>query len=583
MAILFSASRFKATDKANKPIPGAFLAFYATQTSAIQPIYTDSPLTTALTNPVKADANGLFPEIWLDDLLPPYKVIFSSPDTNDPTVPGSIIWSIPQYNSAIDPSTFIDTIFPFIYPLTDAENAAGVTSVNYTYAPLDIRRYGGDITGAVACDTAFNNAISVLAQVPGGTLNFPAGLYSFSNSNTSLNNKSGIVIQGVGSTSSGLRPRTRFQFTGTGSGVWFTMNAAQGVQFRGIQFVHTQSGFTGTYIQCNNVSSTDPSNCGLYDCTFGTSVGNILHLDLNTCITFSCERCVFQYYGSSGSVRGAQSGGYANNISFRSCEWFNGSAAPIQNSGPHQGWTISGCTFEGLALATNTPPGALLSTASTGIWSGLVVSGCWFGDVGTAGGGWIDGYFDGFSFISNYISGNATGSTAISLRTSTGVVILGNDFDTFLNGINFGASPSKNIVVRGNLCNGVTNPWVSPSNVVLGTFDWGANFGFGVPSGHGSPTANNGYRVYPDATGGTAQGEIEQWGISTVTSSTGTITIASTTGLAFPNVCTNIVGNISASANSNGIYLTPSGVNFTYTISGTMPASVTFNWRAIGN
>jgi len=101
MAILFNAGRFKATDKDNEPIPGAFLSFYATLTSTFQPIYTDNALTTVLTNPVKADANGLFPEIWLDDSLPPYKVVFSSPDLNNQTVPGSIIWSMQQYNAPL--------------------------------------------------------------------------------------------------------------------------------------------------------------------------------------------------------------------------------------------------------------------------------------------------------------------------------------------------------------------------------------------------------------------------------------------------------------------------------------------------
>src|SRR6185503_8178401 len=112
MAILFSAGRFKATDKDNDPIPGAFLSFYATLTSTFQPIYTDSTLTTVLTNPVKADANGLFPEIWLDDSLDPYKVSHASPDINDSTIPGSVIWTIQQYNSTLSASALVALINP---------------------------------------------------------------------------------------------------------------------------------------------------------------------------------------------------------------------------------------------------------------------------------------------------------------------------------------------------------------------------------------------------------------------------------------------------------------------------------------
>lgn len=98
MAILFAPPRFKATDKDNNPIPGAFLAFFATQTSTPQPIYADYLLTIALPNPVKADANGLFPAIWLDDSLPAYKYIFTSPDVNDSTQPGAVQYTGDPYN-----------------------------------------------------------------------------------------------------------------------------------------------------------------------------------------------------------------------------------------------------------------------------------------------------------------------------------------------------------------------------------------------------------------------------------------------------------------------------------------------------
>jgi len=166
MAILFAAGRFKATDKANAPISGAFLQFYATLTSTAQPIYADSALATVLTNPVKADANGLFPEIWLDDSLPAYKVIFTYPDVNDTTQPGSIIWTIQQYNSTFDASAFVDTLLPFIYRETRAEISAGVTPTNYAYAPGDLRRYGAKIDGATDDTTSINNAIKV-AQASG--------------------------------------------------------------------------------------------------------------------------------------------------------------------------------------------------------------------------------------------------------------------------------------------------------------------------------------------------------------------------------------------------------------------------------
>jgi|SRR5689334_2366110 len=164
MAILFAPPRFKATDKENAPISGAFLQFFQFQTSTLQPIYTDSTLQIPLLNPLKADANGLFPEIWLDDSLPPYKVVFSSPDTNDPTLPGAIIWSIQQYNASLS----VDALTPLLNPLTAAEIAAGVIPTNYAYAPGVVNRYGININpGTTDMTAAIQAAINQAQQTNG--------------------------------------------------------------------------------------------------------------------------------------------------------------------------------------------------------------------------------------------------------------------------------------------------------------------------------------------------------------------------------------------------------------------------------
>jgi hypothetical protein len=521
------------------------------------------------------------------------------PNTNNPApttvlTPGAYANKYLSFDSKGNPTPAVLTssgsltqalLADLLNPQTPTEFAKGIVPVSTVYLPGDIRRYGGDPTGVGASDAALTNAIAVLGST-GGTITLPGpnANYTFA-SPISLNVKSGVVLQGDGTASSGVNSGTRLTYLGTGSGVWINMDSSQGVRLKNLQLVHSNALFTGTYIRCNNDGTHgDPTQCGLDNCTVGAAVGPVLHLDLHKCINFGCNNTVFQYSGSSGSVRGAQSGGYANNNWFRGCEWFNGSAAYFQNAGPHQAWALDSCVFEGLTQASNTPAGAILSTASTGTWSGLMVSACWFGDTGTGVGTWIDGYFNGAVFTGNYISGNATGTTAVNLRASLGVVLTGNQLSTLLNGVNFATATCSNIVATGNIANSVTNPWANPSNCLVGTLSWSANFGFGVPSGHGAPISNNGIRVYADGTGSTAQGEIDQWGSSTVTSATGTITIASATGMAFPNACTNVVGSVSASANSsNVVYLTPSGINFTYVISGSMPASLTFNWQAKGN
>jgi hypothetical protein len=64
--MLLSAPVFRAVDSNGAPMPGALLQFYVTGTTTPTSVYTSSALTTALSNPVVADAGGLFPAIYLD-------------------------------------------------------------------------------------------------------------------------------------------------------------------------------------------------------------------------------------------------------------------------------------------------------------------------------------------------------------------------------------------------------------------------------------------------------------------------------------------------------------------------------------
>ena len=51
---------------AGSSLPGAKLYFYETGTTTEQPVYQESTLTTAHTQPIVADASGFFDDIWLD-------------------------------------------------------------------------------------------------------------------------------------------------------------------------------------------------------------------------------------------------------------------------------------------------------------------------------------------------------------------------------------------------------------------------------------------------------------------------------------------------------------------------------------
>jgi hypothetical protein len=64
-------------------VPGASLFFYQTKTLAKAPVYTDSTLNTPLTNPVVANAAGVWPSIYLDTTLT-YRVVLK--DNNGVTL-----------------------------------------------------------------------------------------------------------------------------------------------------------------------------------------------------------------------------------------------------------------------------------------------------------------------------------------------------------------------------------------------------------------------------------------------------------------------------------------------------------------
>lgn len=168
MTILF-APYLRGTDPANAPIAGAFASFYATGTSTQQPIYADAALSIALSNPVQADGNGVFPQIWLDDSLEPYKVVLQYPDVNNPSIPGAIVagsrGTIDPYNSPVSLLQLIDQL----QPQTDTEIAAGIVPTNFAYLPGDLRRYGGDPLGLSDASAAWQAAVNVgVARIPKG-------------------------------------------------------------------------------------------------------------------------------------------------------------------------------------------------------------------------------------------------------------------------------------------------------------------------------------------------------------------------------------------------------------------------------
>ena len=132
--------------------PGAKAHFYLTGTTTNTNTYTDAALTTPSSNPVVADAAGVFATIYLDpDIV--YKLTLN--DSTD-----SLIYT----EDPIQDSLTAANIGKIIYPITTEETNGSVTPTNYQYEPGDIRRYGSTGDGAADDGSAFLDAVNQQQQ-----------------------------------------------------------------------------------------------------------------------------------------------------------------------------------------------------------------------------------------------------------------------------------------------------------------------------------------------------------------------------------------------------------------------------------
>ena len=130
MSTVFKLPRAVAVQSDGTPYGLAKLYFYVASSSTPASTYQDSALTTAHANPVVADANGVFPAIYLDQAVS-YKVTLK-------TSADVLIYTV----DPVDDHWTQEQIGAVLYPRTAAEVAVGVTPSTYSYPAGDIRRYG---------------------------------------------------------------------------------------------------------------------------------------------------------------------------------------------------------------------------------------------------------------------------------------------------------------------------------------------------------------------------------------------------------------------------------------------------------
>jgi hypothetical protein len=133
MAHLFYFPGYQALSTSGTPLAGAKLSFFQTGTTTPANVFANAARTTALSNPVIADGQGRFPQIYADPAVA-YRVRLTD----------SV--NVQQWQE--------DGVSLELFPSTDAEIAAGIVPVNHAYPPYVRGRYATWTDWAGACNGA---------------------------------------------------------------------------------------------------------------------------------------------------------------------------------------------------------------------------------------------------------------------------------------------------------------------------------------------------------------------------------------------------------------------------------------------
>lgn len=146
------------------PQAGALLYFYVTATSTPKDTYSDFALTVPNANPVVADANGVWPAIYLASDIN-YRVTVK-------TALGVLIYTQDDVPGPLMTQAQIGAIF---YPRTALEISSGITPSAYNYPPGNLFRYNAtsDLTGVADSTVAYQAAITTGqdVEIPQGQFN----------------------------------------------------------------------------------------------------------------------------------------------------------------------------------------------------------------------------------------------------------------------------------------------------------------------------------------------------------------------------------------------------------------------------
>lgn len=151
MAFLFDYGLFSVIGLDSEIEVGSKLYWYVANTSTPADTYTTPALNVENTNPVLAEADGRWPEIWLAP--GDYKFVLTAPD-GSPADPIRTVddFNVPDTPPAFDPD--LDAFLAGDVPLPVASGGTGSTSaVNALIALGALASIGGTVTGNITRST----------------------------------------------------------------------------------------------------------------------------------------------------------------------------------------------------------------------------------------------------------------------------------------------------------------------------------------------------------------------------------------------------------------------------------------------
>jgi hypothetical protein len=422
--VLISSPRIQLLDENGAPLVGAKL--YTQQTGTTTPVatYTSSALTVAHANPIISDANGFFPAIYPDPDLGAIKFrFFDAGDVNlgidtDPVFTPEAALTQAEVGAAL-------------YPITDSEDAAGVTPTDYAYPPLDMRRYGFSILASAATNTtALNNALAIATSAGGGKIIMPVGIFPFNGTVTIPSNVELIgATMGFGSYSS-----TVLNYTGSGIAISYEgyysklshfklMNSGTGTV--GIKLIATQTQLENVTVMPENVSAgfsvagiqADPAATTFTHLMRRVYVyGNVIGIDAARGNNFILDACFIESNGTNIRI-----GNASQVVNFVVC---NGSVIELFGDGRAEE-TNTSVSIDVQSCLNFVCRDSYFEINGT---STVAATGQRGIKLGTVGGGEIAGnYFYGGSNFSQ----SAKSAINVASDLAKGVNIHGNHFESF--------------------------------------------------------------------------------------------------------------------------------------------------------